>query len=626
MKAKIVIYLFTASLICSLFILQTGCKKEETNEPDPGNSVPTSITYEGQTYNIIQVGSQYWFKENLNVGTMIDGGTNQTDNGQIEKYCYDNDAANCATYGGLYQWDEMMQYSTQPGTQGICPTGWHIPTHVEWLVLTNFLGGESVAGGKLKETDTLHWNSPNTGANNQTGFTALPAGWRFDNGSFGYIGEIAVWWNSTEYSDSTSWDRYLVNNTGLVNAEYSGKEDGFSVRCIKDDNGITPFTVSTVAISNITETTATSGGSVTAQSNADVVERGVCWSTSPNPTLEDSHTSDNMGTGSFTSVLTGLIPATSYYVRAYASDTLGTIFGNKVEFTTLGGENPPVADFTASTNSGTAPLSVEFTDLSTNNPESWQWDFGDGGASTQQNPSHTYNEAGNYTVQLIVSNGSSSDTMIKDNYITVTGGGPGDPCSGIQTVTYEGETYNTVEIGDQCWFKENLNVGTMINGEIGQTNNGEVEKYCYDNDPANCDEYGGLYQWDETMQYTTLEGAQGICPVGWHIPTYEDWDLLTDFLGGQDFAGGTMKEVGTLHWLAPNTGATNESGFTALGGGAHDEINGFYHIGHYCRLWSSYEWTESEAGDRHMNNSYIECLQWITPKINSLSVRCIKDN
>jgi len=79
----------------------------------------------------------------------------------------------------------------------------------------------------------------------------------------------------------------------------------------------------------------------------------------------------------------------------------------------------------------------------------------------------------------------------------------GIPCPGIPTVTYQGQVYNTVLIGSQCWLKENLNVGTMINGSQNQTNNSTIEKYCYDNDPANCDEYGGLYQWDEMMQYTT---------------------------------------------------------------------------------------------------------------------------
>jgi uncharacterized protein (TIGR02145 family) len=118
---------------------------------------------------------------------------------------------------------------------------------------------------------------------------------------------------------------------------------------------------------------------------------------------------------------------------------------------------------------------------------------------------------------------------------------------------------------------ENLNVGTKINstsdGQL-QTDNEILEKYCYNNDIANCNIYGGMYEWNEAMQYDTTEGAQGICPDGWHIPTDAEWTTLTTFLGGESVAGGKMKEAGFAHWYSPNTGATNESGFTGLPGGA----------------------------------------------------------
>ena len=120
----------------------------------------------------------------------------------------------------------------------------------------------------------------------------------------------------------------------------------------------------------------------------------------------------------------------------------------------------------------------------------------------------------------------------------------GIPCIGEPTVMYEGKQYNTVLLGSRCWFKENLNVGTRIDGVDEMLENGLLEKYCYDDSEANCDTYGGLYQWNEMMQYTTTEGAQGICPTGWHIPTYAEWLSLGDFLGGLGIAGGKMKEVG----------------------------------------------------------------------------------
>ena len=192
------------------------------------------IDYAGQTYNTVKIGKQCWMKENLNVGKRIDGSQDMKDNSTIEKYCYDNKETNCSKYGGLYQWNEMMQYTTQEGVQGICPGGWHIPTDNEWVVLTDFLGGESVAGGKMKETGTVHWNSSNTGATNSSGFTALPGGSRFSNGSFSSLGIYGYWWSSTEFSSSGAWFRRLHYDDVQVGRGSSYKTRGFSVRCLKN--------------------------------------------------------------------------------------------------------------------------------------------------------------------------------------------------------------------------------------------------------------------------------------------------------------------------------------------------------------------------------------------------------
>ena len=198
--------------------------------PCPG--IPTVI-YEGQVYNTVLIGDQCWLKENLNVGTMINGSENMTDNGLIEKYCYDNDPANCETYGGLYQWNEMMEYTTTQGVQGICPAGWHIPTDEEWTTVTDFLGGTSVAGGKMKETGTTHWNPPNTAATNESGFTSLPGGFYYVD-SFIYLGSDGNWWSSTEYSSSSAWIRYMYYDNGIVYRYNDSKTRGFSARCLRD--------------------------------------------------------------------------------------------------------------------------------------------------------------------------------------------------------------------------------------------------------------------------------------------------------------------------------------------------------------------------------------------------------
>jgi uncharacterized protein (TIGR02145 family) len=190
-------------------------------------------TYSGQAYNTVLIGAQCWLKENLNVGVMILGSQNQTDNSQIEKYCLYNDTINCYIYGGLYQWDELMQYSSGQGSQGICPSGWYIPTYSDWETLIYNLGGQTVAGGKLKETGTIHWAPPNTGATNESGFTAFPGGIRLDWG-FSSMSTAGYFSTSTQYNSSMAYVQVLNHNKASINTGYNYKIYGHSGRCIKD--------------------------------------------------------------------------------------------------------------------------------------------------------------------------------------------------------------------------------------------------------------------------------------------------------------------------------------------------------------------------------------------------------
>lgn len=182
-----------------------------------------------KVYSTIQIGSQCWMAENLNVGTLIPYNQNMQNNGIIEKYCFGYDESYCITYGGIYQWNEAMQYTEIMGTQGICPAGWHIPSIYEWVNLVDYLGGESAAGGKMKATGTLEagtglWASPNTGATNESGFSVIPDfnGYHADIWSSNMEGSIAarlIWlkWNST--TAETSFD---------------SKTAKFYIRCIKN--------------------------------------------------------------------------------------------------------------------------------------------------------------------------------------------------------------------------------------------------------------------------------------------------------------------------------------------------------------------------------------------------------
>ena len=218
-------------------------QKTYNNDGTPSDPI---TNYGGRTYQTVIIGDQIWMAENLNIGGMISGSSDQTDNTLMERYCYNNDTNNCNIYGGLYQWNEMMQYVYTEGTQGICPPGWHIPTDAEWKTLEMHLGmtpaeadaiywrGTHNEGGKLKETGTTHWDSPNTGATNSSGFTALPGGYCEIDGSFYYLGYHGYWWSSSELSGTIAWDRYLYYDNGQVYRYNYYKTTGFSVRCLKN--------------------------------------------------------------------------------------------------------------------------------------------------------------------------------------------------------------------------------------------------------------------------------------------------------------------------------------------------------------------------------------------------------
>jgi uncharacterized protein (TIGR02145 family) len=216
-----------------------------TNIPCPG--IPT-VYYEGQFYNTIQIFSQCWLKENLNVGAMILGTQNMVNNSVIEKYCYNNKVDSCTKYGGLYQWDELMQYTLQQGVQGICPSGWHVPTDEEWMVMEGavdsqygigepewemYLDRGFDAGTNLKSISG--WYSEGNGTD-LFGFSGLPGGYR--DGSdvfFGSIRHNGYWWTSTEYTFSNVWNRNLKKLNPGVYRLLNAKGNGFSVRCLRDN-------------------------------------------------------------------------------------------------------------------------------------------------------------------------------------------------------------------------------------------------------------------------------------------------------------------------------------------------------------------------------------------------------
>ena len=312
--------------------------------------------------------------------------------------------------------------------------------------------------------------------------------------------------------------------------------------CKKDKPTIPIVTTSTVK--EISYTSATSGGNVT-DDGGSITTRGVCWGTTSSPTISDSKTEDGTGVGEFTSTLTGLSGNTTYYVRAYATNSAGTSYGDELSF---------------------------------------------------------------------------------DTYAAMDA---------------DGNLYNSVTIGMQIWLNENLkttkyNDNTSIPYVPDNTtwNNSLSPGYCwYNNDEASSkDTYGALYNW-----YAV--NTEKLCPLGWHVPSHTEWKTLEVYLGmtqqQADFSGGfrgtdeggKLKETGTTHWLSPNTGATNETGFNAVPGGYRKYSGSYLWVGELGYWWSATEHAYLDAYYRGLFYNYSSIYAGYTNvKVSGQSVRCLKDN
>jgi len=262
---------------------------------------------DGNNYTVVTIGSQTWIAENLksthyNDSTAIPLVTDNNAWGSLTTpgYCwYGNDSVTYKNmYGALYNW-----YTVNTGK--LAPKGWHVATDAEWTILDNYF----------------------------TGFSALPGGYRGNsgnNGTFYDVGGHGYWWSAT--GSNTAWGWYLDCNSGYVLRYLNFEQYGYSVRCVRDILSLS--TLTTTVTSSITTTTATTGGNITNDGGAPIIARGICWSTSANPTISDSITTDGTGTGTFISALTGLTANTTYNVRAYATNSVGTAYGTQVSFTT----------------------------------------------------------------------------------------------------------------------------------------------------------------------------------------------------------------------------------------------------------------------------------------------------
>jgi uncharacterized protein (TIGR02145 family) len=433
--------------------------------------------------------------------------------------------ANFATYGRLYNWYAVNNAA------GLCPTGWHVPTDAEWDSLTTFLGGLSGAGNAMKST--TGWPSGD-GGTNSSGFSALPGGLRyFDNGNFYFQGTNGYWWSSSP-SGTNAWSRILYSGFSNVGRFNHLTRNGFSVRCLQDAPPASSPTVDTQAANSLTATAATLNATFTDGGSA-VTATGFKYAT--NSALTTPTDVAGSGTTSpFTAALTGLTASTQYWAVGYATNAVGTSYGDTITFTT------------------SAPFAC-----------------------------------------------------------------------GTSTVTYDGHNYTTVQIGSQCWFKENLrndnyNDGTAIPGNLNDatwtsTTSGAQTVYGQGgpNEALSLTTYGRLYNW-----YAVTDAA-GLCPTGWHVPSNWEWTTLEAAVSSN--ANALKSNTG---W-ASGDGGTNSSGFSALPGGLRNYYYGAFNFqGSYGYWWSSsLNGTDVWYRTLYSGFSIIDRLSDL-PRYG-FSVRCVQD-
>ena len=424
---------------------------------------------------------------------------------------------------------------------------------------------------------------------------------------------------------------YATNSIGTV----YGNQQNFTTQ-----DGLPILT--TTAVTSITATTAISGGNITSDGGFAVTARGVVWSTTQNPTTTSNQgiTSNGTGTGSFTSNLTNLQPGTVYYVRAYATNSVGTTYGSQQTFTTLDGVITLTTNAVTSITATTATSGGNITS--------------DGGAaitargvvwSTSQNPTVetnngiTSNGTGTGSFTSNITNLQHETNYYVRAYATNSYGTQyGNQVSFTTPITVtdaDGNVYNTILINGKLWFKENLRTTKYNNGTNipNVTDNGtwahlSTPAYCwYNNDIANKPTYGALYNW-----YAVETG--NLCPTGWHVPTDAEWYAMENYVdptindpnaaGWRGTDGGTKLKA-TSGW---NSGGNciDSYGFSALPGGYRSSTDGTFNSAGYCgNWWSSTENDATYAWYRGMNYDYGRVYRYSYYKRFGFSVRCVRD-
>ena len=559
-----------------------------------------SVTdYDGNVYHTVEIGQQCWMKENLRTTHYTDGIAIPIDTIHSSTVAYRytpyGDSLLVLTYGYLYNWTAVMHgeptSSSNPSeVQGICPTGWHVPSDAEWMELTDYMGTQPAYTSNCNDyylakalSDTEGWYitqnlsnrftpgfDPTT--NNTSGFSAQPAG--AFNYSYESSGYFAYFWSATECNESNALFRLIQFDSEHMETFCHNKEYGKSVRCLLDGSGVDSSNavlpvVTTQTIDNIMSSTASCGGVMIASGGTPITAHGICWSTSPFPTVNDNITVDGNNLGNFTSHISGLSANTTYYVRAYATTSMGTTYGEERNFTT-----------TASDVSGT---------------------------------SHCGN-----------------DSLVTD---------------------YDGNSYSIVEIGTQCWMKENLRTTHYADGTAILLGNPSIgfsspyreipgENLNDEDNLAYVPTHGFLYNWlavmhDANSSNDCPSGVQGICPTGWHVPSDTEWMELINYMATHPAYAASNDNTHLAKALSASWGwdrtsiadapghnptSNNATGFSALPTGISHCL-----FGELSSFWSCTYNSDNTAYFININNYQAAVERTICYIADALSVRCLRD-
>jgi uncharacterized protein (TIGR02145 family) len=406
--------------------------------------------------------------------------------------------------------------------------------------------------------------------------------------------------------------------------------------------------LTTIDATSITGTSFSTGGSISNDGDSPISVRGICWNTSPNPTITNFKTTDGIGTGSFSRTLTGLGLGSTLYVRAYATNSVGTGYGNQITVTTLSTTLPTVTTTVLSLITGTSATSggnVTNDGGATISSRGVVW-------STSPNPTialttKTLNGTGTGSFISNLTGLSINTTYYLRAYATNSVGTAYGASvtftsaffiTGSGVTDVDGNNYPTIILGPQEWMAENLKTTKFKNGILiplvsdsiswsGLSNPG----MCWvQNQISNKSIYGGIYNW-ETVNTGSL------CPIGWHVPNNSEWKTLEIFLGMPVLEadqngprgltsniGGKLKSTSTL-WFSPNIGASNQSGFSALPGGRRNNDGSFAAVRNSGFWWSSTEADPEAALLRHVDFDAQYCSNYGYYKRTGTSIRCLKD-